>query len=220
MARRKSSLEQRIQSERYMSRIHHRDFVSISGDISQKLQEAITECGPISKPQPHGLPLPVVMCRTIAGQQLSVQAARTIWSRVLADSQGEPLMEYLPSVEVAQLRACGLSRAKGRSMKAIADAFATDQLSENLLKRLPHTERSARLTAIWGVGQWTADMLGIFYFGERDIWPDTDVTVWKTLQRLTSRRRKTTLTAAKFSPQRSLLAKYLWRIADASPNKD
>ena len=85
-ARRKSSLEYRIQSERYMSRIHHRDFVSISGDISQKLQEAISECGPISKPQPHGLPLPVVMCRTIAGQQLSVQAARTIWSRVLADS--------------------------------------------------------------------------------------------------------------------------------------
>jgi DNA-3-methyladenine glycosylase II len=73
---------------------------------------------------------------------------------------------------------------------------------------------------IWGVGQWTADMLGIFYFGERDIWPDTDLAVWKTLQRLTSRRRKTTLTAAKFSPQRSLLAKYMWRIADASPNKD
>ena len=203
-----------------MSRILHRDFMSISGDLSHRLQEAISACGPLSKPRSKSLPLPVVMCRTIAGQQLSVQAARTIWDRVLADSEGEPLMEYLPSVEVAQLRACGLSRAKGRSMKAIADAFASDQLNEHMLRRLPHTDRSERLTEIWGVGQWTADMLGIFYFGDRDIWPDADVTVWKTLQRLTNRRRKTTLTAAKFAPQRSLLARYMWRIADASPNKD
>jgi len=203
-----------------MSQILHRDFLSISGEISHKLQEAISACGPLPKPRPKGLPLPVVMCRTIAGQQLSVQAARTIWDRVLADSQDQPLMQYVTSVEVAQLRSCGLSRAKGRAMKAIAEAFASDQLNEQRLRRLSNAERCERLTDIWGVGQWTAEMLGIFYFREQDIWPDTDVTAWKTLQRLTSRRRKTTLTAAKFAPQRSLLARYMWRIADASPNKD
>ncbi|MEM8810884.1 MAG: DNA-3-methyladenine glycosylase 2 family protein, partial [Cyanobacteria bacterium P01_G01_bin.38] len=79
-------------------------------------------------------------------------------------------------------------------------------------------DRAQRLTAIWGVGQWTADMMSIFYFGDPDIWPDGDVTARTNLIQLTSARRKTTLTAARFAPHRSYLALYMWRHSDAAPD--
>ena len=93
-------------------------------------------------------------------------------------------------------------------------------LDPQKLKVLPHQERSQHLMEIWGVGQWTADMIGIFYFSDQDVWPESDITVTKTLQRLIGPRRKTTLAAGQFSPQRSSLARYMWKIADASPNNN
>jgi DNA-3-methyladenine glycosylase II len=80
-----------------------------------------------------------------------------------------------------------------------------------------YAERSAALTSIWGVGQWTADMMCMFYFGEHDVWPDGDVGARKTLERLTNRRRSTIRTAQLFAPHRSYLALYMWAHADARP---
>ena len=99
-------------------------------------------------------------------------------------------------------------------MRAIALATLANQLDESLLSELDHEERTHCLTEIWGVGQWTADMMGIFYFGDPDIWPDGDTTARKNLERLTSRRRKTVRTAARFAPYRSYLALYMWHQAD------
>ena len=102
-------------------------------------------------------------------------------------------------------------------MRSIAKAARAGELDAAELSKVAHAVRAERLTAIWGVGQWTADMMGIFYFGDRDIWPDGDVTARKTLAKLTSRRRKTVRTAERFAPYRSYLALHMWRHADASP---
>lgn len=125
----------------------------------------------------------------------------------------EDLVEYLSGRCTDSLRACGLSGAKTKAMQAIASA----DLDADELESLSHDERSKRLTAIWGVGRWTADMMGIFYFGDRDIWPDGDVTARKTLEALTSKRRKTQRTAERFAPYRSYLALHMYRHADAAP---
>ncbi len=102
-------------------------------------------------------------------------------------------------------------------MKAIVTAKSDGLLDLDTLRNLDHTARSRQLTSIWGVGQWTADMVSIFYFGDKDVWPDSDVTVWKTLERLTDKRRKTVRTAERFAPHRSYLALYMYQIADARP---
>ena len=107
--------------------------------------------------------------------------------------------------------------AKTRAMCAIAREARAGGLEADELRDLDHATRSRHLTALWGVGQWTADMISIFYFGDEDVWPDGDIAARKTLARLTSPRRKTVRTAARFAPHRSRLALYMWRHVDAPP---
>jgi DNA-3-methyladenine glycosylase II len=190
------------------------DAIAQVGVLDRDLQgpiegiEFTTEPGPFT----HRL------CRTVAGQQLSVKAAQSIWSRVLAsapqDANPSALMAYFATASPERLRACGLSGAKARTLAEIGQADLAGQLNSDRLRLLNVTARSQQLCTLWGVGQWTADMMNIFYFGEPDIWPDGDVAARKTLARLTSDRRKTTLTAARFAPYRSYLALYLWRYLD------
>ncbi len=194
------------------------DFVDIASDISPALADAIETIGPIRLQKRSDQPFVDVLFRAIAGRQLSTKAARSIWNRVIEDADDQTLIDYMDQTKPEQIRRCGLSNAKVKSMKAIVAAHADGLLDQQTLNRLDHAERSERLTSIWGVGQWTSDMMGIFYFGDKDVWPDTDLAVWKTLERLTSRRRKTILTAARFAPHRSYLALYLWRITDTLPD--
>ena len=200
-----------------MSAAIHEQFRDIAGEISGSLHEAISSVGPLKLKRRRDVALPVLLCRIVAGQQLSTHAARTIWGRVEASAGDAELLEHVESCDIEQLRACGLSRAKARAMKSIVDSERAGDLNTRKLGRLNHAERSQSLTEIWGVGQWTADMVGISYFGDADIWPESDVTVWKTLEKLTDKRRKTSRTALRFAPHRTYLAMYMWRIADAVP---
>ncbi|MAI72078.1 MAG: 3-methyladenine DNA glycosylase [Rhodopirellula sp.] len=201
-----------------MNRKLHSEFLETSLGISAQFHAAISECGVLPQQRPTDQPLTTMMCRTIAGQQLSVQAARTIWARVLTDSGTKPFAKYLTSASPSQLQTCGLSRSKARAMKEIATAASLGRLEAKELATFTHRERSQHLMEIWGVGQWTADMIGIFYFSDQDVWPESDITVTKTLQRLIGYRRKTRIAADRFAPQRSLLARYMWKIADATPS--
>ncbi|MCW5725422.1 MAG: DNA-3-methyladenine glycosylase 2 family protein [Maricaulaceae bacterium] len=196
--------------------IHDR-FLQAAEPFGPALAAAIARAGPQTLISRADLPFAEYLCRAIAGQQLSVKAARSIWTRVENSAGGAPLIEHFRPERAEILRACGLSGAKTKAIIAIAAEARAGGLEAESLRGLDHAGRSARLTAIWGVGQWTADMMSMFYFGEADIWPDGDVAARKTLQKLTSARRKTALTARRFAPHRSYLALYMWAHADAPP---
>jgi DNA-3-methyladenine glycosylase II len=200
-----------------MSAEIHLRFVEVAHELSPELAYAIKRGGPLTLEIDASRPLAERLCRSIAGQQLSVKAARSIWTRVV-DAAGEvPLPEFFTETNHETLRGCGLSGAKARALCLIAEEARAGRLEADELRGLDHAARSQRLTALWGVGQWTADMISIFYFGEPDVWPEGDVAARKTLERLTSPRRKTLRTAARFAPYRSHLALYLWRHVDAPP---
>ncbi|PWE17502.1 DNA-3-methyladenine glycosylase 2 family protein [Marinicauda salina] len=200
-----------------MSAEIHARFIDTAAGVSPALAEAIETLGPVTLPDRTGAPFPVYLCRAVAGQQLSVKAARTIWGRVEASAGARPLLEHFHEQNEDALRACGLSGAKTRTICAIAEAARDGRLEADELAALDSAERARRLTALWGVGQWTADMAAMFYFRDPDIWPDGDVAARKTLEKLTSKRRKTARTAARFAPHRSYLALYMWRWVDARP---
>ena len=197
----------------------HDHCLSAAAPLSPVLHQSIARQGMLSPWSAPDIPFPLSLCRSVAGQQLSVKAAASIWSRVEALGEApEVLLDLFDEGQADRMRACGLSGAKVKTLIAIAEANRQGALEADRLRELAPQDRSDRLVDIWGVGRWTADMANIFYFGEPDIWPDGDVTARKTLEKLTSKRRKTVRTAARFAPYRSYLARYMWRHADAPPD--
>lgn len=196
----------------------HTRLLAAAEPLFPELHDAIARLGPLEFPRRDSVAFPEYLCRSIAGQQISVKAARSIWARVEESANGKPLLDHFVEDNAELLRGCGLSGAKTKTIITIAQTHRTVGLDTDELRALSLAERTARLTAMWGVGQWTADMMNMFYFGEQDIWPDGDVAARKTLERLTSKRRKTVRTAQRFQPYRSWLALYMWAHVDAPPD--
>ncbi len=200
-----------------MARIYHRELTDIAANISENLLAAIDSLDPITLEPIKDLPLPELLCRTVAGQQLSTKAAETIWGRVENAVAGNPFMPFVSSVDPDVLKACGLSKAKTKTIIEIATSFGNGELCETKLKNMPYKERAQQLKTIWGVGPWTADMINMFYYCEPDIWPEQDLSVNKTLSELCGNNTASTEIAAHFSPYRTYLAMYLWRFLDSTP---
>lgn len=196
-----------------MAKHVHDRFLPIADALSPALAGAVRQVGPVSLSRGDDRPFAETLARAVASQQLSVKAAAAIWGRVEARVGDQPLCAFLRQVGHDDLRACGLSGAKAKTLAAIGEA--EEELDADRLAAMDAAARAEAITALWGVGPWTADMMNMFYFGEEDIWPDGDVAARNWLKRLTSPRRKTARTAARFAPHRSYLAVYMWRYADA-----
>ncbi len=196
----------------------HTHLSAVADGFAPALAAALRRLGPQDFRRRDELPFPEYLCRAISGQQISVKAAQSIWARVVESADGQSLVDHFAACDGVALRACGLSNAKVKTIQGIARTHLEAGLDIATLKPLTAEERAARLTTLWGVGAWTADMMNMFYFGEQDIWPDGDVAARKTLEKLTSKRRKTVRTAERFRPYRSWLAIYMWAHVDAPPD--
>lgn len=203
-----------------MSESVHNHCLKISRKISPKLTRAFEHVGPV-EPQPRWrMSIPVLLCRAVIGQQLSVSAASKIWGRLRDSAKPTGVIKYIQKAEIEDLRRCGLSAGKCRAVQAIVEAAENGLIQRQKLKRMDVAERDKVLTSIWGVGQWTSDVINMFYFREPDIWPAGDVAVVKTLQRLTSARRSTSRTAEMFAPYKTYLALYMYGWVNNPPLKE
>lgn len=201
----------------------HPDFVRTARRVSRPLAQAMDAVGPPDWPSRHQQPLARYLARVVVGQQLSTRAAGTIWGRV--EALGKAEQQSIPALALnlpdATLLACGLSAGKLKTLKALAEADAAGMLKRQRLARLDPAARAVELTALRGIGPWTADMLALFYFRDPDIWPLGDLAVRKTLERFLGDQSRYDLSsaAALFAPHRSVLALYMWRIADNPPDR-
>jgi len=150
----------------------------------------------------------------VVGQQISNQAALAIWLR-LAALPGASTPEGLLALDEAALRAAGLSRPKVAHARSLAAAFASGQLSGPALERLSDAEALAAITAVRGLGPWTAEVYLLFAEQRRDVFPAGDVAVAGAaadIMGLSSRpdpRALRTL-AECWRPSRALAARLLW----------
>ncbi|MER2266719.1 DNA-3-methyladenine glycosylase family protein [Methylobacterium oxalidis] len=186
----------------------------VAATASEPLLAAIERVGPIGIPAPAHARVADRLFVEVVNQQLSTRAAAAIWARVEAAAAGQavaPRDLFVPGHE-ERLRACGISRNKVRALQAIREAEEAGSLTDDLAA-MPHAARSAILCGIRGVGQWTADMIGIFHYLDPDIWPAGDVAAVGSLRRLTGCTDTVALAAA-FAPYRSILARFAWRIRD------
>jgi DNA-3-methyladenine glycosylase II len=195
-----------------------RRFLRIAGQVSPQLRAKLRAAGPIGFPEREDKGVAAFLARAVVGQRLSTHAARSIWARLeaAATEAGGALHDFFHADNAATLRACGLSRTKVKALAAIRDAHQAGKLSAADLRAMAHPARATHLKQIHGIGPWTCDMLAIFYCRDADIWPDGDSAAHGTLKRLIG-RRKPARVAALFAPHRSILALYMWKIADNLP---
>ncbi len=161
------------------------------------------------------------LARSIVGQQISVKAADAVWGRLVAQL-GEVVPARVVAFGESGLTGCGLSRRKIEYLCDLAGHFVGGQLDPSAWSRLSDEEIIAELTAVRGIGRWTAEMFLIFHQLRPDIFPLDDIG----LQRAVSERyfagekqsrRALAEFAARWRPWRSVATWYLWRSLDPLP---
>ncbi len=153
--------------------------------------------------------------RMIVEQQVSVAAAAAIWRRVVEGLEGEITPQAVLARDVETLRGFGLSGQKARYGHEIAQAHVDGRIDFDHLERLADDEAIARLTAIRGVGRWTAETFLMFCEGRRDVFPAGDIALqeamrWADGAVLRPREKEAYVRAEAWRPHRSIAAHLLW----------
>ncbi len=162
------------------------------------------------------------LLRAIAAQQVSAASARAIWGRLEAAADGGVTPAAVLALGEEGLRAAGFSRPKMRYALAIADELASGRVSLERIAAMPDDDAIAALTALKGVGRWTAEVWLLFGLGRPDIWPSADLALNAALQRtLNLPARPLPREAARlveiWSPHRSAAALLHWHLYRTAP---
>lgn len=120
--------------------------------------------------RPPGFPSLVLL---ILEQQVSLASAAAAYARVRARA-GSMTPAALLATTPEQLREDGVSRQKDRYLRALATAVETGELDLDALSTLPDDEVAARLTALPGIGRWTAEAYLLACLDRPDVWPIGD----------------------------------------------
>ena len=138
----------------------------------------------------HGIPEPRrsepgahTLLRTIVGQQVSVAAARSMWSKLEAAYGTPPDLSAILYATDDELRVAGISRQKAGYARSLAQLVLSGELD---LASLPEDddEAVALLTRIKGIGRWSAEIYLLFAEGRPDVWPAGDLAVQVEIGRL------------------------------------
>jgi DNA-3-methyladenine glycosylase II len=164
---------------------------------------------------------------SIVGQQLSTKAAATIWQRVLGLFGGKmPTPEELIKINDQKLRDAGLSWAKVRYVKDLAQHILDKRLDLVHISTMPNEQLIEQLTAVKGLGEWSAHMFMMFGLGRLDILPVGDLGIRKAIMRLYGLERMpdpasivTIANDNKWHPYESVASWYLWQSLDNNPQK-
>jgi len=160
------------------------------------------------------------LVRSVLYQQLAGPAAAAIHGRLIAALGGQVTPEQLLSLPDGTLRAVGLSGAKAASLQDLAAKVldGTVVLDPPGLRAESDAEVAARLTAVRGIGKWTAEMFLMFQLRRLDVWPTGDLGVRKGFglawEIPTPTAKQLEPLGDPYRPYRSVVAWYCWRAAE------
>ena len=159
------------------------------------------------------------LASAIVGQQLSNRVAEVLWERLSSLAQGGVSPESILALEDEALRGIGISYAKIKYLKALADAVAEGTLELDKLETLPDEEIVRRLTGVKGIGPWTAEMFLIFSMGRTDVFSVGDGGLQRAVKWLyqlegVPKKEELIKISDRWKPHRTLAALYLWRALD------
>lgn len=185
----------------------------------------------------HGGPLPLepdsrgrpedpygALVRAIAGQQLSVKAAQAIWRRLIARFDGvTPTPEQILADDPDELRvAAGFSRAKVVYLRSLAEHVVTGELALDRLDQLSDGDVIRELTAVKGIGEWSAHMFLMFTLHRPDVLAVGDLGIRNAARdayglAAAPKPAELEAIAEPWRPYRTRACLYLWRSLDNEP---
>jgi DNA-3-methyladenine glycosylase II len=155
------------------------------------------------------------LCAIICAQQLSTASAAAIWGR-LAGAFDPFDHDAVRRARAAKLARIGLSRPKIKTMKAIGNAIASGAIDLDALAGMDADAAHAALTALHGVGPWTADIYLLFCLGHADAWPAGDLALQEAARLAFGLAQRPTgkdmiNLAEQWRPWRGVAAHLLWK---------
>ena len=164
------------------------------------------------------------LLRAIVGQQLSTKAARTIYLRVLDLFDGKtPSPEQLLEAGEEDLRGAGLSGRKTEYVRDLASHVLDGELELDRLGELSDEEAIEEISAVRGLGRWTAEMFLLFHLERPDVLSGGDLGIRKAIQieydlgEMPPPKRVIEI-GEPWRPHRSLASLYLWESLAAVPS--
>jgi len=159
------------------------------------------------------------LIRSIAGQQISVKAADSVWARLM-EKAGEIRAEKLLALSSEELFSVGLSRRKVEYIQGISKEG--ERLAQIEWQNLDDAQVIKELTALRGVGEWTAQMVMIFALCRPDILPLADIGLLRAVEKQYAKGERLPVVeveriAEAWRPWRSVATWYLWRDLDPVP---
>ena len=182
------------------------------------LATVIRQVGPCKLAEIPSQPPFMALAEAIASQQLSVKAADTIFARFCAlfapDNIPDP--QRLLQLEDDAIRTAGFSRSKVLFLRDLASHVTEKRLELDRLHELADEHVLTQLTAVKGIGVWTAEIYLMFRLQRPDVFPADDLGLVKAAQRVYGLRQRPTRKkllkmAEAWRPYRSVAAWYLWR---------
>ena len=179
----------------------------------------------VPEPRPPRGDVYAALVRAIVGQQLSVTSARAIYARLLERFDGHPpTPAQILADEPDELRvAVGLSHAKTAYLRSLAEHVLTGELELDRLQELSDEEVAGELTAVKGIGEWSAHIFLMFSLGRPDVLAVGDLGIRRAVQRaygLDALPTAAELTALgePWRPYRTIACRILWRSLDNAPD--
>ena len=159
--------------------------------------------------------------RSIVFQQLSGEAAQTIYKRLvnLIPETSNLCPNEVLKIEKNDMSKAGLSSQKINYVRNLADYFENNSFEKKDVERMTDEEISRELTQIKGIGQWTVDMFLMFTLNRADILPYGDLGIQKGIMKILNKKnlpskKEMENCSKKWMPYRTIACWYLWRITD------
>ena len=162
------------------------------------------------------------LCKSIIGQQISVAAANSVFSKFKKNCKGKITAKNVNKLSSQTLKKCGLSRQKVRGIKDLAKKIITKEFKPHLIKKMNDEEAIEYLSDLRQIGRWSAEMILLFTFNRSNIWPLQDIGLLRAISNNYKKKYFPPRTFLKklykkFTPYCSVATWYLWRSIDDEP---
>ncbi len=162
-----------------------------------------------SYPPVQEMPLLNAMVRVVNSQMLSTASASAIFNRIESQARKRRL-KYLSNLTFEEFRACGMSKGKIRSIHEFRDCYQKDRNRYERWRELSFEDLKVEVDLIWGISTWTAEMLAMFYFGHKDVFPSKDLAINRGVD-LIRHHIDNEFDPNNGAPYRTLLARCIWQ---------